>query len=49
MPFAATWMSLEIVMLTEVSQVKTNILHVESKQMNNTNELINRIEIDPQT
>ena len=34
MPFAVTWMDLEIIMLSEVSQTKTNIiryhLHVES-------------------
>ena len=36
MPFAATWMDLEIIILNEVSQVKTNItwryLYVESKK-----------------
>ena len=35
MPFAATWMDLEIVILSEVSQTKTNIiycLYVESKK-----------------
>ena len=34
MPFAATWMDLEIIILSEVSQTKTNImcyhLYVES-------------------
>ena len=36
MPFAATWMDLEIIVLSEVSQTKTNIiwehLYVESKK-----------------
>ena len=36
-PFAATWMDLEIIMLSEVSQRKTNIvwchLYVESKKI----------------
>ena len=43
MPFAATWMDLEIIRLHEVSQRKTNIicycLYEESKK-NDTNELI---------
>ena len=37
MPFAATWMDLEIIILSEVSQTKTNIiwyhLYVEFKYM----------------
>ena len=37
MPFAATWMDLEIIMLSEVGQTETNIiwyhLHMESKKM----------------
>ena len=36
MPFVATWMDLEMIILREVSQTKTNILwyhiHVESKK-----------------
>ena len=36
MPFAATWMNLEIIMLSEVSQTKINImyycLYTESKK-----------------
>ena len=41
MPFAATWMDLEIIILSEVSQTKTNfilLMHVIKK--NDTNELI---------
>ena len=36
LPFAATWMDLEGIMLSEISQAKTNIwyqLYVESKKM----------------
>ena len=45
MPFASTWMDLEIIVLSEVSQTKANIiwyrLYVESKKKkNDTNELI---------
>ena len=51
MPFAATWMDLEIIILSEVSQTKTNItyrLYVETKKKN-TNEFTFKTEIDPQT
>ena len=43
MSFAATWMDIEMIILSEVSQRKTNIIwyhfYAESKQ-NNTNELV---------
>ena len=47
MPFAATWMDLEIITLSELCQRKTNTiwyhLHVGSKR-NDTNELIYKTE-----
>ena len=47
MPFAATWMDLEIIILSEVRQRKTNVIwyhiHMES---NDTNELIYKTEAD---
>ena len=49
MPFTATWMDPEIIILSEVSQTKTNItwyhLYVEYLK-NGKNELIHKIEID---
>ena len=51
MPFAATWMDLEIITLSVVSQTekdKYHILYVESKK-NDTNELIHKTETDSQT
>ena len=50
MPFSATWMDLEIIILSEVSQTKTNIiydLYVESKKR--TNELFHSAETDSQS
>ena len=51
MPFAATWMDLEIVILSELSQTKTNIvwyyLYAESWK-NDTNVLIYKTETDSQ-
>ena len=50
--FATTWMDVEITILSEISQRKTNIiwyhLYVESKK-NDTNELIYKTELDSQT
>ena len=50
-PFAVTWMSLESIILSEVSQTKTNILwyhfYVESKKW--YNELIHKTKVDWQT
>ena len=52
MPFAATWMDLEIIILSEVSQRKTNIIwyhfYVESKKIY-LPEFIYKTEIDSQT
>ena len=50
MPFAATWVDLEIVILTEVSQTekdKYHMIFVGSKK-NDTNELIYTTEIELQ-
>ena len=50
MPFATTWVGLEIIIIRETE--KTNIiwyhLHAESKK-NDTNEIIYKTEIDSQT
>ena len=50
MPFVATWMDLEIIMLGKVSKVKTNIIwyhsHVESNFKNDANEIIYKAETD---
>ena len=53
MPFAATWMNLKIILLSEVSQTKTVIilyhLYVKSRGKKDTNALIYKTEISPQT
>ena len=45
MPFAATWMDLEIIILSEINQLKTNVwypLYVESKKQHKWTYLENR-------
>ena len=53
MPFAATWMDLEIIMLSEVSQAEKEKYHMISlicgTQKNDTNEIIYKTETDSQT
>ena len=51
MPSAATWTDLEIIILTEVSQRKTNIMAslICGILKNDTNELIDKTEINSQT
>ena len=52
MPFAATWMALEIIILSEVSQRKTNhMISIISGFFfkNDANELNYKTEINPQT
>jgi len=50
MSFAATWMDLDIIILREVSQTKTNIICITNMWnlifKNDTNELIYETEID---
>ena len=52
MPFAATWIDIEIIILSEVSQTKTKIiwcrLYVQSKKEKDINEFIYKTEIEPQ-
>ena len=53
MPFAVTWIDLEIVIQSEVSQTEKDKYHMISLiceiLKNDTNELIYKIEIDSQT
>ena len=54
MPFAAPWMDLEIIILSEVSQTEKDKYHDVTymqnlKKKNDTNELIYKTEIDSQT
>ena len=54
-PIAATWMDLEIIMLSEVSRTEKGKYHMMSlicgtkKKKNDTNKLIYKTEIDSQT
>ena len=51
MAFAATWMDLEITILSEVSQrqISYDITYMWNLKTNDTNELINKTEKDSQT
>ena len=53
MPFAATWMDLEMIILSEVSQTEEDKYHMISLiygiKKNDTNELIYKTEIVSQT
>jgi len=54
MPFSATWMDPEIIMLSEVTQTEKNEYHITymwnlKKKKNDTNEFIYKIETDSQT
>ena len=45
MPFATTWMNLKTIILREISQIKTNIIHCNwAIQKNDTSELIYKTE-----
>ena len=51
MPIAASWIKLEIVILSEVSQTKANIAYrwnLKQQQQNGTNELAYKTEIESQ-
>ena len=45
MPFAATWMDLEIVILRKIHQTESMILLIYGIQQKATNELIYKIEV----
>ena len=49
MPFAATWMQLTIIVLSEVSRINTTWYHLNVDPKYDTNELIYEIETDTQT
>ena len=54
MPFATTWMDLEMIILSKVSQKKKDKYMISLicgilKKEKDTNELIYKTEIDPQT
>ena len=48
MLFAATWMTLKMIILSEISQKKTNIICGNQKR-NYRNEFTYKTQIDPQT
>ena len=47
MPFAATWVELEIIIVSEVNQTKTNIIcHLYEGSISDTDKVIYKTEID---
>ena len=51
MPFAATWLDLESIILSEVRQrqIQYHVTYMWKLKKNDTNELINKTETDSQT
>ena len=49
MPFAVTWMDLEIIILSEVRQISNDITYMWNLKKHDTNELIYKTEIVSQT
>ena len=49
MPLAATWMDLEIIILSEIRQIPYDITYMWNLKKKDTDELIYETEIDAQT
>ena len=49
MPFAVTWMNLQVVILSEVGQILCDTAYVRNLKRSDVNKLIYKTETDPQT